>query len=161
MRWSSVEDRFWAKVKKTPTCWLWLGSLSKGYGTIYHNGGVVRATHMALRLIKNVAVPEGMMVCHICDNRRCVNPDHLFVGTASDNARDAFNKGRVKPPLLYGEAHGKSKLSDVQVKEIRRLRASGIGPRKLGQRFHVHETTIIGIVNGKWRKTSYETPANC
>ncbi len=96
------ERRFWANVNKTETCWLWAGSLTKGYGTLGVNGQCVRA-HRYSWLLHHGPVPDGLEVCHKCDVRNCVNPDHLFVGTHQENMRDAYDKQRYRTPGNPGQ----------------------------------------------------------
>ena len=80
-------------------CWLWLGSgTQNGYGHFYYEGRVQLA-HRASFEIFNGEIPDGLLVCHKCDTPACVNPDHLFTGTYSDNARDSINKNRKPLPV--------------------------------------------------------------
>lgn len=100
-----IADRFWPKVDRgsTDECWPWRGSLSsRGYGQFYMEGRTRPAHRVAWELHHGQLFPEGMDGCHTCDNPPCVNPLHIFPGTASDNARDAVAKGRLDP---LGYAH--------------------------------------------------------
>lgn len=93
--------KFEEKVAAFPSddCWLWTGSSDRrGYGQMRHDGRLRIATHLSLLIYRNVEVPLGMMACHRCDTPACVNPEHLFIGTASDNMRDCARKGRLSPP---------------------------------------------------------------
>lgn len=88
--------RFWAKVKRgtAEECWPWTGSkLKTGYGQLRENGKMIRAHRVSWELSRG-PIPEGMNVCHHCDNPPCCNPDHLFIGTHLDNTRDKMHKGR-------------------------------------------------------------------
>ena len=90
----TVEERFWKNVRKGPGCWEWSANKNDaGYGRFWICRKGVRAHRFSLELHKG-KIPEGMFVCHHCDNPGCVKPDHLFVGTQSDNMHDMQSKGR-------------------------------------------------------------------
>jgi len=102
---SDLKCKFMAKVERTDSCWLWRGSIPKsgdGYGWFSLGHRSERAHRVAYQLFVG-PVPTGMLVCHRCDNRICVNPKHLFVGTVDDNNKDRTRKGRTVAP--HGERH--------------------------------------------------------
>ena len=98
-----IKERFWGRVNKAAErgCWEWQGSKNRrGYGYFRHKE---RSNYLAHRLsweLTNGSIPDGLEVCHACDNPACVNPGHLFLGTHRDNMIDAWQKGRIAPPSL-------------------------------------------------------------
>lgn len=91
----TIEERFSLFVNKHNGCWEWVGFVSpNGYG-VFTFRGVRERAHRASWRIHFGGIPDGMYVCHKCDNRKCVNPQHLFIGSQSDNMVDAFQKGRI------------------------------------------------------------------
>lgn len=146
----SVADRFWPRVSKSEGCWEWTGGLSTyGYGKISRSdrGRVEHLTaHRVSWELHFGPVPDGQLVCHRCDNRRCVRPDHLFLGTPADNSRDMAQKGRS----LQGERHHKAKLTPAAVQAIRS--ADATPNAELAARYGVSDQTIRAVRAGKaWR----------
>lgn len=119
-----LADRFWEKVHKrrASECWPWNGARHpQGYGLIKRKDGMqLRAHRVVFELVKG-PIPDGMFVCHYCDNPWCVNPGHLFLGTCYENTKDMIDKGRKV--VCPGEANGSAKLSNSDVKKIRRDRS--------------------------------------
>lgn len=120
-----VIERFNEKWSLDPGsgCWMWTGGVHKnGYGRFALESRVIEWAHRAAWLLLRGPIPEGLYVCHHCDVPLCVNPDHLFVGTATDNMRDAARKGRVVVPAETYRSDGSHQvavLTDEQVREIR------------------------------------------
>ncbi|SRR5258706_2154115 len=96
----SLEEFFWQRVNKTDYCWLWTGRTQIfGYGLInLGRKGKTIGAHRASWEIHHGPIPDGLLVCHTCDNPPCVNPEHLFLGTYIDNMKDAWKKGRLHLP---------------------------------------------------------------
>ncbi|KKN16791.1 hypothetical protein LCGC14_0972530, partial [marine sediment metagenome] len=88
--------RFWGKVKKTNSCWMWVATLHAGYGYVGLNGKDYSAHRISWE-IHFGKIPEGMLVLHKCDNPPCVNPKHLWIGTRKQNTQDMIKKGRATP----------------------------------------------------------------
>lgn len=146
--------KFWSYVRKTKSCWLWIGpTMNQGYGMLGK-----KLAHRLSWEIANGKIPKGMCVLHDCpngDNRLCVRPCHLWLGTKSDNSADKVRKGRQ----ARGEKHGIAKLTDEKVRHARRkfqhfnrfmkpTDACEIIAKELG----VHRATITRVVRRKiWR----------
>jgi hypothetical protein len=135
-------ERFWARVPRGEGCWIWPGARQpNGYGRVAFWGRAVFAHRLAYELTYG-PIPPGMQVCHRCDNRACVRPEHLFLGTQRENEDDKVAKGRQW-----------STLTPTDVREIRRLYAAGdLSQQAIANRFGVWQATISVIVRRKvWR----------
>lgn len=135
-------------------CWVWTGRRHKsGYGKIRVRGKYY-ATHRYFWIKYFGEIPEGLCVLHKCDNKICVNPDHLFLGTQLENVKDRDNKNRQ----AKGEEHGSAKLTESLVREIRNLYIKGskkAGVPALAKKFGMGKWAIYCIVNRKtWRHVS-------
>ncbi len=143
---NSFYKRFDVKVDRSngpDACWLWMACADRGYGLIRRDGELVRAHRVALERRLGRPIRPGYCSLHRCDNPLCCNPAHLFEGTVADNNRDAAKKGRA----AHGENHWKSKLTEVDVLEIRRRSYSGALQRVLAGVFGVSQRSISNIVN--------------
>lgn len=153
---SVLEDRFWSKINKTDSCWLWTDAPnSAGYGKIkIPNTRIDKAAHVLSYEINVGEIPEGLFVCHHCDNRICVRPDHLFLGTHQDNMNDMFSKGRDNYGCnpSPGEANGNHKLLESEVIVIKRKILDGDNNKSIARLYKVHHSTISAIRRGKlWK----------
>lgn len=155
-----LEKRFWSRVLKTDECWVWQGTVDRdGYGHIKHNGKNVRS-HRVAYILQIGEITDGLFVCHHCDNPACVRPDHLFLGTCSDNMKDCTRKGRntfdVHPEFRcipgnrqrLGEKNGRSRLTPELVKLIRQLSADGESCRGIARRLGFGGRTIDCVLKG-------------
>lgn len=163
-------ERFWSKVDRSggeDACWEWqAGTFGGGYGKFWIGFRLIRAHRFAWQIV-NGEIPNGLEVCHDCDNPPCCNPKHLFPGTHQDNMGDMANKGRKR--VAYGEKHGwhthperrprgerngNHKLTDVQVAEIRqRYAAGGVTQTELASDYCVSQVQISNIVKHKNRSS--------
>ena len=157
MQYVPLEERFWAKVRKDDGCWEWTAGTIDGYGHI--RAPRERRDVLAHRLSwewSNGPIPQGRHVLHSCDNRRCVRPDHLFLGDNATNVADRVAKGRSAD--MRGSRNPKAKLTREQVADIRRRYGPApIGHPRRGERrsasllaeeFGVSRSTIYHIVRG-------------
>lgn len=121
-------------------CWYWTGPIGgHGYGVFRYNKKQI-LSHRASFIAFKGDIKKGLFVCHNCDNRMCVNPDHLFIGAPIDNVRDMIKKGRnVKPK---GENHYYAKLTNDAVLLIREMSEYGFSRYSLGVLFGVSHNTI-------------------
>ena len=145
---SARRHTFMKLVEKMPSgCWHWIGStIHSGYGQVTLFGYRTTAHRAAYRLFVG-SVPSDMNICHSCDNRRCVNPSHLWIGTQNDDIQDMRRKGRERKAV--GEAHPHAKLTERQVREIR---SDPRGPSVLAPIYSVATSSITNIrKRRKWR----------
>ena len=145
-------DYFNRKIKKNNEtgCWNWRGTLfHKGYGQFKNksiNKGVqLSASRASWILFVDKNIGRYDFVCHKCDNRRCANPDHLFIGSQKDNMKDCSDKGRIN----HGEERPQSKLTESEVVEIRKLRQNGMGWGELAYKFNVAKNCVRSAALGK------------
>lgn len=144
-----LRERFWKRVTvgSEDECWDWTGHCwASGYGCINVDHQRYRVHRVAYELSVG-PIPEGMLICHRCDNRKCCNPAHLFLGTCKDNIADCARKGRK----TRGEDHPAAHLTEEQVREIRRRhgRKWGSGSPTLAREFGVNPAHILQIVHRK------------
>jgi hypothetical protein len=139
-----IEVRFWRRVKKTRTCWLWTGYYRRenGYGQIAVKIKGIRrpmSVHRVAWTLAHGPIPKGKEVLHKCDIRLCVRDSHLFLGTQLENNQDMMNKGRQ----AKGERHAWHKLPEKDVIEIRRLLKGGLlSKRKIARQFGVSPSNV-------------------
>lgn len=151
-----LAERFWRFVTKGDGCWHWKGAKNQGgYGVIHaaiQYGRSMLAHRVAWELTKG-PIPIGICVCHHCDNRACVNPDHLFLGTLADNNRDMKVKGKAHGPGFKGERNWIAKLTEIAVYEIRdKYAAGGVSTGYLSRQYGVHKSTIKDVLHRRtWR----------
>lgn len=143
-------QRLLNRTEKTSSCWFWLGARKpNGYGFISLQGGkkILHVHRLAYTLFKG-KIPPGLLVCHSCDNRNCVNPKHLWTGTHKDNAQDMVDKKR----LPRGEHRAHAILTEAKVRRIKaKLHAGHLSQTKIAEQFRISPTTISQIHRGlKW-----------
>lgn len=159
------EENFWSKVeiRYEDECWPWTGfKRIRDYGGFWINGRMFTASRISFFL--SFGDPGMYLVLHKCDNPPCCNPNHLFLGLGADNVADCENKGRGNHPrgdaqglrkhpeaASRGEKHGRAKLSEEQITQIRKLYRKGLGIR-LAEQFGVGQSQILRIVKGEhWK----------
>lgn len=148
-------DKFWSRVIKRDDseCWLWMTALDRsGYGRFQfrHNGQKksIKAHRVSYMLTHNHGINSDKFICHTCDNPRCVNPIHLMLGNNDINMADCVSKGRQ----AKGSGHPNSKLTEVQIIEIRQKLANGQQKASIAREFGVCKSTLTYISQKRtWR----------
>lgn len=141
-------ERFLSFIEKSGDCWIWTGGKVRGYGRFTMRPGKTVRAHRFIDTLINGPIPEGIVICHTCDNPSCVNPSHLFRGTRAENHRDMVAKQRQ----TYGVRNVHARLTDDDVISIRSRRAAGETLEQIARDFDTHPSNISRIVNRHtWR----------
>lgn len=145
-------DKLMSRISKAQSgCWEWTWGLSNaGYGRLGYKGKNTQASRV-MWIAVHGSIPNGLWVLHRCDNPKCINPDHLFLGTRKDNIDDMVRKGRGN--ALRGAESNKAKLTEEIVRQIRKEHHhSGIGFRPLGRKYGVSDMAIRKLISGQsWK----------
>lgn len=149
----SMSERFWQKVSKKDenSCWEWNASFTQGYGWFHFDKEkgpkfAHRVSAFLSGLIEDI--DTELHVLHKCDNTKCCNPNHLFIGTNADNVADRVRKNRTKAVPKYGELNGMSKLSSNDVDCVRKLyKDNGLSQSEIAKMFNIKQPHVSRIVN--------------
>ena len=152
----SLKERFSNKyiINEDTGCWNWIGSCySNGYGNIMLENKKITGAHRASWLIYKGLIPKNVNVCHKCDNVKCVNPDHLFLGTQKQNLADMTNKGRRRSNTPKGSCNINAKLNEHDVINIRKMYIPGVVThQEIADIYNVTKRAITVILNRKgWK----------
>lgn len=152
----TLEERFARRLSRPDAsgCVLWKGTrTSHGYGQIKCRGVFMLAHRLAWQLA-NGSIPEGLLVCHHCDVKLCVNAGHLFTGTHKDNSDDMIAKGRDRHDIVpFGEGHYRAKLNQAAVLAIRKRARSGEDQKEIAKDFGILQPHVSRILNGRaWKR---------
>lgn len=164
----TAEDRFWDHVDKTDDdsmCWEWSGGKRKNYGRLKIAPGQGIDAHRFSYILHYGPIPEGRIICHKCNNPRCVNPSHLYAGTYKDNHKDSVEAGTASyltnfkkftrtmfqknDIRLKGSAHPTSKLTEELVRQIRQRAANGETHRTIAASLGLGKTIVTDVKNRK------------
>ena len=148
----SIEEKLKKYVVDDRNCWNWIGSKDRdGYGVFGHHRNKQIRAHRASYSFYIGEIPNKMMICHSCDNPSCINPKHLFVGTAKDNTQDMIKKQRR--PVLFGSNHPNAKLTEHQAHEIKQLRKQNVLLTDIANQFGISFQTVSSIAKGTtWKR---------
>ena len=147
----TISERFWDKVNKLNDndCWEWTaGTYSNGYGQFFDGEHKIGAHRFSYELHHGKINDKKILVCHKCDNRKCVNPNHLFLGTQKINMRDMLLKGRKVNASKKGTLNGRTIVTEKEVLEIRaKYIYKKYGAKRIGLEYGLSETQVLNIVN--------------
>jgi hypothetical protein len=144
-----TKQRFEEKFRVTPGCWEWIAcSGVSGYGTFWLGGGMQYAHRVSYEMYVG-SIPAGMIICHLCDNPKCVNPHHLLIGTNKDKTQDMIAKGRRRQKRQDGLLNPVAKLSDD---EVRLVRSGSEKPRVAARKYGLSASYVWDLRVGRARK---------
>lgn len=165
---TNIAKRFSRKVFLTESgCFEWAGGCNEnGYGILgrgRRGEGFIKAHRLAYELFYETKLETSICVCHRCDNPRCVNPDHLYLGTQQENLADMFRKKRNSlPPHFKGSRNPRAKLDLAKVQKAFALRSQGLSTYKIAQELGVSRVAICCVLNRKtWRHIDVVTHHSC
>lgn len=152
---SRLIEKLLAGADRAGECLVWRGATRNGYGAIKIEGVIV-STHRLMFELRHGPIPEGMLVCHECDNPPCIEEEHLFLGSHSDNSRDAVAKGRQHPPsspatqFAIGNTMSNRRLSSSKARKVKRAIARRTGSlRQVALQFGLPLTVVKDISCGR------------
>jgi hypothetical protein len=151
---ANTSRQFWARVAPPNErgCMLWTGRTRGAYG-VFHIQGYNIGAHRYTWEVTNGPIPDGLLVCHVCDVPLCCNVHHLFLGTYADNSADMVRKGRSRS-AGRGDDSPLAKLTDVQIAEIRMRALAGEQQKSLATEFGVSRALVCRLVRNKHRRVS-------
>jgi hypothetical protein len=156
-------EQFWSLVDKAgPTvraelgpCWIWMGALLKSrkeqHGRYGRFGRSAYAHRIALELTQSTVLSSDQHALHHCDNPPCCNPAHLYIGTPSDNMKDAARRNRLRPPRFHGESNPFCKYTDSEVARVLDLRRGGMSTRAIARATGMSQTHVRAVAGGRAR----------
>lgn len=149
-----------SKTVESPRgCWEWQGRCHKGYPKVPRSVDRSRIGHRAMYAMCVGPIPCGLHILHTCDNRRCINPEHLYAGTNADNARDRVERRRARGGSMPNEKNPFCKFTDVQISEMRAAKASSRASNKLlAKQFQISESHLSHVLNGLVRRSNHLRP---
>lgn len=140
-------DVIFSQIECVDDCWEWQGRIANGYAKIWHDNLDSRVHRIIYQLCVG-EIPNGLFVLHSCDNRRCVNPSHLFTGTQQDNIDDMFQKNRQ--PNFKGQNNNAAKLTEDDILQIKKLHGQNrYTQNEISDMFNVSRRLVGMIVNGQ------------
>lgn len=150
-----LANRIMNRIKEIDSngCWIWGGTLSAGYGCMTILKKSKRVHQVSWSITRGKLIPSGMCVCHKCDNRKCVNPEHLFLGTHSENMKDCYEKGRSKlrNQSFPKDSNPSAKLNQNDVDNIREMLNVGKTQKAIANTYHISQSQVSNIKRGiRW-----------
>lgn len=146
----TLNERLDARTRKGPGCWEWTGSRTKaGYGQLRVGGGPRYVHRLSYERHSGKELWPWHVVCHTCDNPKCLNPAHLVLGNQQTNVTDMWEKGRARPGTTRGSQHPRAKLTED---DVRSIRASGLSQEGIARKYGLAQSTVQAIISRKtWR----------